>query len=512
MKAALLAFFLTASLLKHLSPVDGSKETRDTKPPLQSLDGKCNAYCFSLLRPVLDNYVQIKPEADYLKNMSGTIEDLKNKLFLANSQLKYKEDVIIEKNELIREKGEILKEKNELIMEQLRLKDDKANVASAACQVQTKELVNAKVREINDHVVQLKENDILIKLKDEKIELLSEQLRIKGEKVNDITAKIKDLQARLESAERLLGVKNAEISAKAEELKTKDGIISDQSEAIKNNDEKVSNMTANIEYLKGQIQAKEDLLNAKAMELKSKDEEANVKSNQLKLLNEQILGKDKEIDALNQKIKSHSETITQDSCPKGRPGGTYKINVKGMDMFEAPCNSSGWMTIQRRQDGSVSFERNWDDYKNGFGDLKTEFFIGLEKLHQLTKKRHELYLRLELNGTSKFARYDNFKIGSEQQQYELSSIGTYSGTAGDSLVYQTNMKFSTFDRDNDNSPENCARKYPGGGWFNNCFMSHLNGIYHTSGKCPERGVSWYYWDGLYTTSLTFVEMMIRPVS
>lgn len=63
-----------------------------------------------------------------------------------------------------------------------------------------------------------------------------------------------------------------------------------------------------------------------------------------------------------------------------------------------------------------------------------------------------------------------------QDHYRL-SFGAYVGTAGDALSgnYQVGvsdwashqgMKFSTYDRDNDNYKGNCAQEDKGGWWFN----------------------------------------------
>jgi len=40
-------------------------------------------------------------------------------------------------------------------------------------------------------------------------------------------------------------------------------------------------------------------------------------------------------------------------------------------------------------DGSVDFYRNWTAYKNGFGDMDGEIFLGLDKIHALTTERKQ---------------------------------------------------------------------------------------------------------------------------
>jgi len=87
----------------------------------------------------------------------------------------------------------------------------------------------------------------------------------------------------------------------------------------------------------------------------------------------------------------------------------------------------GWTVIQKRQDGSVDFYRGWDDYKRGFGNLNGEFWLGLSKIHRLTKQRNRLQVDLEeTNGKSAYAEYSFFGVGNEGSKYKL-SLGTYSG-------------------------------------------------------------------------------------
>ena len=73
-----------------------------------------------------------------------------------------------------------------------------------------------------------------------------------------------------------------------------------------------------------------------------------------------------------------------------------------------------------------------------------EFWLGNDKIHRLTASRPRS-LRVELgdwNGAKAYAKYGKFYIGDEQAKYRL-EVGSYSGTAGDSLAWHNNEAFST---------------------------------------------------------------------
>jgi len=167
--------------------------------------------------------------------------------------------------------------------------------------------------------------------------------------------------------------------------------------------------------------------------------------------------------------------IFETSCLSiGESSEIREIQVPGMDPFPVPCNGTiagpGWTIIQQRVDNTENFNRNWTEYRNGFGDLERNFFIGLEKLYRMTNSQpHELYINLQnFDNKIRYAHYNNFSIGSENDAYELKCLGELSGDAGDALRLNENMKFSTFDRDNDKYYGNCAKDRNGGWWYNQC--------------------------------------------
>ena len=84
-----------------------------------------------------------------------------------------------------------------------------------------------------------------------------------------------------------------------------------------------------------------------------------------------------------------------------------------------------------------------------------------------------------------------------------------SGDAGDSLAYHSHMMFSTWDRDNDRADISCARGRNGAWWYQKCYESNLNGLYHRGNHTNYDGVNWNHWRGYYY-SLQKTEMKIRP--
>ena len=45
-------------------------------------------------------------------------------------------------------------------------------------------------------------------------------------------------------------------------------------------------------------------------------------------------------------------------------------------VFCRMSSTGGWIVIQQRKYGNVSFDRRWEEYKMGFGDFDGDFWIG----------------------------------------------------------------------------------------------------------------------------------------
>ncbi|PIK48186.1 hypothetical protein BSL78_14929 [Apostichopus japonicus] len=117
--------------------------------------------------------------------------------------------------------------------------------------------------------------------------------------------------------------------------------------------------------------------------------------------------------------------------------GIYTIKPTNWtgDSFDVFCNitdGGGWTVFQRRVNGSVEFYRNWQSYKEGFGEMDHEFWLGNDKLYDLTIQG-DYQLRIDMvnkDGALYYAKFDLFRINDESDNYKLSKLGNYSGNAG----------------------------------------------------------------------------------
>ena len=170
-------------------------------------------------------------------------------------------------------------------------------------------------------------------------------------------------------------------------------------------------------------------------------------------------------------------------------------------------HGGGWIVIQRRHEHGLNFDREWIDYKRGFGSFDGDFWLGNDKIYHLTRSEwYELRVELTLEDDAReigqlYANYRRFKIYSESSGYLL-FIKWYCGTTGDILNYHRYRKFTTYDRDNDRSyNENCATKLGGGWWFSKCTTLNLNGDWRIGSDVGNFRLG----------HLIYSEMKMRPI-
>lgn len=95
----------------------------------------------------------------------------------------------------------------------------------------------------------------------------------------------------------------------------------------------------------------------------------------------------------------------------GLTSGLYRIKLLFLGHVSVFCDmetdGGGWTVFQKRQDGSVNFYRPWIEYKNGFGNLRSEFWLGNEKLHHLLSQgRYEMRMDMEdFDNQTRYVKY-----------------------------------------------------------------------------------------------------------
>ena len=127
-------------------------------------------------------------------------------------------------------------------------------------------------------------------------------------------------------------------------------------------------------------------------------------------------------------------------------------------------------------------------------------------------RQYELRIDLfDWEGEHRYAKYSQFSVAPESDNYRLTVSG-YTGNAGGDSFEQNGNQFTTVDRDNDNWPlGNCASAFGSGGgyWWSNCGLFTPNGRYSRTSNAPRwSAVHWFAWRG-QEYSLKKVSMAFR---
>ena len=159
----------------------------------------------------------------------------------------------------------------------------------------------------------------------------------------------------------------------------------------------------------------------------------------------------------------------------GSPDGAYLIDPDGagaLGPVEVLCDMSndggGWTLIAYNDETTtfVEFDRSWQQYKDGFGDLAGGQlgWLGNDRMHAMTQGGTELQVRHD-QGLNVYA---SFGVGDEASLYTLTVASTpQSQDGGNFAGYHSGLPFSTFD--NDNSAIGCPGNHYAGWWFDDCF-------------------------------------------
>ena len=179
-------------------------------------------------------------------------------------------------------------------------------------------------------------------------------------------------------------------------------------------------------------------------------------------------------------------------------------------------DGGGWTVFQRHQSDAVSFTHRWAEYKNGFGNLSDSFWWGNDKLAQALNDGRRYELRIDLfdwEGEHRYTKYSHFYVALESDNYRIRLSGYTGNAGGDSFGPNANgQQFTTFDQDNDASPDNCAARYGGGFWYLHCGNFLPNGRYSRTSSVPGwTGLHWAHWHGA-SYSLKAVSMAFRAAN
>ncbi|CAH1792728.1 unnamed protein product [Owenia fusiformis] len=165
----------------------------------------------------------------------------------------------------------------------------------------------------------------------------------------------------------------------------------------------------------------------------------------------------------------------------------------------AKCEGQ-WLVVAHRFDGSIDFNRTWNEYKAGFGNISGEFFIGLQALFRLTL-RNTFMVRFEMINNSGIMIYlenDGFTISDEHDRFRFSVHDFLENRRNGSFAYMPNTRFSTWDNDN-NHDISCVQQTGGPFWHS-----------HSADKCDTTWPSYIFGQFKFKDMKMMIKLVETP--
>ncbi|KAL6108272.1 angptl3 [Pungitius sinensis] len=363
--------------------------------------------------------------------------------------------------------------------------------------------------EIKEEEEELKKTTNFLKANNEEIRNLSLEI---NSKINGILQERTQLQSKVGNLEeRLKGLSQSfipvdqlvEISTLKEVIESQEKTITNLLEAVKEQHDQLDNQKTKIINLEEKLSydSFQDTVD-KPMDLEPAAPD----------MFEYLTGNSTDLD-VNDLSMDCSELFNKGETNSG----IYVIKPNQSEPFNAYCemgSDGGSTVIQRRADDLVDFDKTWEEYERGFGDLEKDFWLGLKKIQSFTQQGAYI-LRIDLDDWKEGKHWAEYRFSLEgaSKGYTL-HVSHFSGDLTDAMANRTGTRFSTKDRNDVNHRNsNCSRRHTGGWWFNACRENSLNGRYlwsRAKGRSMSRkGIYWKPGTGP-SYSLKTTKITLRP--
>ena len=446
--------------------------------------------------------------------MSETKENVKRQLTEAKNEMTIQMNAVKEsgfslcsiiKQKPTETKNEVLDEmSNQRESTKLILSESEKRITGMESYVQTHftNLEN-QLKETKQEIVAETEENFRLQITEAKNEVLakinvsseltklyfSKHEQLTSEMQSEIRIQIKEVEAILNTSGAFNEINNKVININAQEQTVKEQlaetskkIIQQMGElgetqiaVISNFTQKLTKTNGMVDEIKALLLNNENLIEKIQSNMQAQFTEAKTEISQLQYLNE----------VKNQLAKTQEKILTEIQDCKSVPRDCREVQKRGyntsgifriqpmlsLQSFLVWCDLStregGWTYVVNRFDGSENFYLNWTDYKQGFGNLSGEYWLGLDHLYELTSKFYFVrkilhsfcFYRLDSKRTELlfelvdwdlkkvYALYDDFQIGNEFEMYRVKTLGKYTGDAGNSFYPHQNANFSTADNE-----------------------------------------------------------------